>query len=86
MQKIAYLVNFMYNHNFVLSGIILGNNPVDRVPICKLLGVYISNYHMDYIFKKTSKRLFSLRVLRKAGVPGKLILKVYLTTLRPILE
>ena len=77
----------MHNHNFVLSGIILGNNLVDRrVPICKLLGMYISNYHVDYIFKKTSKRLFSLRVLRKAGVPSKLILKVYSATIRPILE
>ena len=56
------LVNFMHNNHFVLSPIILGNNVVDRVdPIYKLLGVYISNYHIDYIFK-TSKRLFSLRV------------------------
>jgi len=81
------LVNFMHNHNLVLSGIILGNNVVERVPICKLLGVYIiSNYHINYIFKKTSKRLFSSRVLRKAGVPySRLILKVYLTTIRPII-
>ena len=76
----------MHNHNFLLSGIILGNNLVDRVPICKLLGVYISNYYIDYIFKKTSKRQFSLRVLRKTGEPSKLILKVYLTNIRPILE
>ena len=41
---------------------------------------------LDYIFKKTSKRLFSLRVLKRAGVPSKLILKVYLTIIRPILE
>ena len=58
----------MHNHNFLLSGIILGNNLVDHVPICKLLGVYISNYYMDYSFKKTSKRLFSVLVLMKAGV------------------
>ena len=37
----------MHNHNFVLLGIILGNNLVDRVPICKLLGVYISNYYIN---------------------------------------
>ena len=58
------LVNLMHNHNFVLSPIIFGNNFVDRVPIYKLLGVDISNdlrwnYHIDYIFKKASKRLFS---------------------------
>ena len=34
----------MQNHNFVLTAIIIGNTFVDRVPICKLLGVYISNY------------------------------------------
>ena len=34
----------MQNHNFVLTVIIIGNTFVDRVPICKLLGVYISNY------------------------------------------
>ena len=65
---------------------------MDRVPVYKLLGVYISNdlrwnYHIEFIFKKASKRLFSLRVLRKAGVPSKLIrLKHYLTTIRSILE
>ena len=31
----------MQNHNFVLTAIIIGNN---RVPICKLLGMYSSNY------------------------------------------
>ena len=65
---------------------------MDRVPVYKLLGVYISNdlrwnYHIEYIFKNASKRLFSLRVFRKAGVPSKLIrLKDYLTTIRSILE
>ena len=80
------LVNFMHNHNFLLSPIIFGNNVVDRVPICKLLGVYISNYHIDYTFKKALKPLFSLLVLKKAGVPySRLILKVYLTTIRPVI-
>ena len=80
------LVNFMHNHNFLLSPIIFGNNVVDRVPICKLIGVYISNYHIDYTFKKASKPLFSLLVLKKAGVPySRLILKVYLTTIRPVI-
>ena len=43
-------------------------------------------HHIDYIFKKASKHLFSLRMLRKAGVASRLILKVYLTTIRPILK
>ena len=65
---------------------------MDRVPVYKLLGVYISNdlrwnYHIEFIFKKASKRPFSLRLSRRAGVPSKLIrLKDYLTTVRSILE
>ena len=41
---------------------------------------------MDYIVKKASKKLYSLRVLRRAGVGGASILKVYLTTIRPVLK
>ena len=42
--------------------------------------------HVDYIFKKASKRLFSLRTLKKAGVASESIVKTYLATVRPILE
>ena len=57
----------------------------------KLLGGYISdnlkwNNHVDYIYKKASKRLHSLRVLYRAGIGKTSILKVYLTIVRPILE
>ncbi len=44
------------------------------------------NCHVDYIIKKASKKLYSLRVLRRAGVEKDNILKVYLTTVRPVLE
>ena len=59
------LVNLINNHNFLLPPIIFSDNVVDRVPICKLLGVYISSYHIYYIFNKASKPLFSLLVLGK---------------------
>ena len=57
----------------------------------KLLGVYLNedlswNTHIDYIFKKACKRLYSLRILKRAGVASLNILKVYLTIIRPILE
>ena len=38
------------------------------------------NCHVDHIIKKASKKLYSLRVLRRAGVEKDNILKVYLTT------
>ena len=41
---------------------------------------------MEYICKKASKKLYSLRVLKRAGVDEMSILNVYLTTVRPVLE
>ena len=57
----------------------------------KILGIIISNdlkwnEHIDYVSKKASKRLYSLWILKKVGVKRGGILKVYLTTIRPILE
>ena len=71
--------------------IVLGNNTVECVTTYKLLGIIISNdlkwnEHIDYISKKASKRLYSLRILKKVGVSREGILKVYLTTIRPFLE
>ena len=70
---------------------IIGSNVVERVTSYKLLGVQLSedlkwNKHVDYIYKKACKKLYSLRVLRRAGVEQRNILKVYLTTIRPVLE
>ena len=85
------LINFMQNDNFTIRPIVLGNNTVECVTTYKLLGIIISNdlkwnEHIDYISKKASKRLYSLRILKKVGVNREGILKVYLTTIRPILE
>ena len=44
------------------------------------------NCHVDHIIKKASTKLYSLRVLRRAEVEKDNILKVYLTTVRPVLE
>ena len=84
-------INFMLNDNFTTRSIVLGNT-VECVTTYKLLGIIISNdlkwnEHIDYISKKASNRLYSLRILKKVGVNREGILKVYLTTIiRPILE
>ena len=85
------LLNFMQNDNFTTRPIVLGNNTVECVTTYKLLGIIISNdlkwnEHIDYISKKASKRLYSLRILKKVGVNREGILKGYLTTIRPIQE
>ena len=72
----------MHTDNFILRPIVVGNNVVERVNNYKLLGVQLSedlkwNKHVEYIYKKACKKLYSLRVLRRAGVEQKNILKVY---------
>ena len=81
----------MNNPNFLLISIVVGNTMIQRVTSYKLLGVFINNdlkwtTHVDHIYKKTCKRFYSLRLLRRAGVTSTGILKVYLSVIRPILE
>ena len=84
-------IKFLRNSNFLLKPIIIGDNVIERVTSFTILGVFMDsdlkwNSHVEYIFKKACKKLFSLRVLRRAGVNHANILKVYLTTVRPVLE
>ena len=46
------------------------------------------NDHVDYIYKKkkTCKKLYSLRILKRSRVEPSNIVKVYLSTIRPTLE
>ena len=85
------LINFLRNPNFLIKPIQIGNYVIEQVKTYKILGVIMSsdlkwNCHVDHIIKKASKKLYSLRVLRRAGVENDNILKVYLTTVRPVLE
>ena len=57
----------------------------------KLLGVIISDdlkwsKHVEFVIAKAAKRLFALRLLKRAGVMPKDILKVYLSNVRSVLE
>ena len=70
------LINFMQNDNFTTRIIFLGNNAVECVTTYKLLGIIICNdlkwnEHIDYTSKKASKRLYSLRILKKGIVNEK---------------
>jgi hypothetical protein len=77
------LINFMYNDNFLIRPIVVGNNLIESISTYKLLGVAISrdlkwNHHVEHILKKANKRLYSLRMLKKAGVSASSIVKVYI--------
>ena len=81
-KKMQRNVNFMHNFNFSLRPIVIGNNTVEWVNTYKLLGVIISDdlkwtHHIEYASKKPSKRLNSLRILRRVGVDSDSILKAY---------
>ena len=81
----------MIEPNFTIRPINLGDNIIERVPSYKILGVDLQedlkwDIHVDYMHNKACKRLYSLRILRRAGVDRESILRVYLTTIRPIME
>ncbi|CAB4037097.1 Hypothetical predicted protein [Paramuricea clavata] len=85
------LCNFMLNPNIVEKPIFIGDQEIERVSTYKLLGVVLSddlkwNSHIDYIVSKASKRLYDLRLMKWAGAKPPVILKIYKSTVRPILE
>ena len=85
------LINIMLYPNFTLRLLVVGNNCIERVSTYKILGVFIDsdlrwNNHVDYIYKKACKRLYSLCILRQAGVDQASMLKVYTSSVRSLLE
>ena len=84
-------INFMTNSITTLRPKCVGYKEVERVGTYKLLGVIISddlkwNAHVEYIIAKAAKRLFALRLLKRAGVMPKDVFKVYLCNVRSVLE
>ena len=85
------LINFLHNPNFLLRPIQIGNNIIERVITYKSLGVILIsdlkwNPHTEYIVKKANKKLYPLRVPRRAGVDQKNLLKVYQCTVRILIQ
>lgn len=75
----------------VLRPITISDTTIEKVKKYKLLGVILTDdlkwkEHVDYIYKRACKRLYALRILRRAGVGTDNMLKVYLAIIRPILE
>ena len=64
------VINFMHNHNFSLNPILLGNDVIETVRVYKLLGIILSHdltwtNHVDYIYKKSNKRLYFIRFVKE---------------------
>ena len=84
-------INFLRNSNCPINPIIIGGNIIKNANTYKILGVIMDNdlkwtCHVDYIIKKAYKKLYPLRVLGRAKVCQSNILRIYLSSVRPVLE
>ena len=84
-------MNFMGNPNTMMRPLYIGNHIAEKISSYKLLGVIIIenlkwNCHVDYITAKASKKLYAIRLLKRAGVQEQDTLKVFRSSVRPILE
>ena len=74
-----------------LDPIFVNNHELVPVSSVEVLGTYISadmkwNTHISYIVSKASKRLYFLRLLKRAGLDHSSQLAVYTTCIRSVLE
>ena len=84
------VVNFMGNLKTTMRPLYIGNQMVGRISPYKLLGVIINenlkwNCHVDYITAKASKKLYALRLFKRARVQEQDMLKAFRSSVRPIL-
>ena len=84
-------INFLKHQCVNLQPLVVGDAVAKQVDNYKLLGVYISSdlswkEHVDFIVKKATKRLYSLKVLRKAGVQQADLVRNYCSLIRSVLE
>ena len=83
-------MNFMGNPNTMMRPLHIANQMVERISSYNLLAVIINenwkwNCHVDYITAKASKKLYALRLLKRAGVQEQQE-QVFRSSVRQILE
>ena len=74
-----------------INRITINNQQIETVNTFKLLGVILNDKltwddHVHYIVGKAAKRLYFLRLLKRANVPSEQIIRVYESTVRSVLE
>jgi hypothetical protein len=74
-----------------LDPLFVGGNNIERVLTFKLLGVHIDsdlrwNTHIDALAKRVNSRLYTLKQLKRSGLPEQDLLIFYTTVIRPVLE
>ena len=71
--------------------LILGDNEIEQVSEAKILGIIVRsdlkwNSHVSAIIKKANKRLYLLRLCKRAGVKTKDLITIYTSLTRSVLE
>ena len=75
----------------IITNITIDNSSIERVSSYKLLGLIISsnlkwNAHIEFLTKKASKRIYSVRLLKRASVAEQDLVTFYITCIRSVLE
>ena len=83
-------VEFLHYNSCVTRALAVGGSDIEQVSTFKLLGVHLSEdltwaVHCDFIGKKTNRRLYALRQLKKCKVPSADIVHVYCARIRSII-
>ena len=85
-----FRVSFL-NVDPIFDPIVINGQSPELVKCFKLLGVFFTsnlswNTHVEYMFRKASKRLYILRILKRSGFSVDHLRRVYCSFIRPILE
>ena len=85
------IINFLQYPVPCGQSMFVNGQRVERIRSFKLLGVYLSEdltwkIHVDHILQKANSRLFSLRLLKKAGLNHTDLIIIYCSVIRSILE
>ena len=71
----------------VIDNITIDNFPIERVSTYKLFGVNLSsNLKWNYDNQETAKRIYSVRLLKRAGDPATDLVPFYSTCIESVLE
>ena len=81
-KKCKELFICFWKHNPHVSPLTLSNQPIEVVKSAKFLGLIFNE--VGQIVKKSSKRLYMLRLSKRARADTKTLISVYVTCIRPV--
>ena len=90
-EKTKEMMIYFGKKQLTFPPIQINSSPLENVENSKVLGVVLNNKlkwgdYIDYISTKASKRLYFLRLLKRANINPSDIITVYCSTIRSILE